>query len=152
MTIEEFCRLGGLWIPSAETGMREYGGEFSVMDGRTALEFFRKEMEACGPERSFTDFYYFGLDEEARRTADTVLSEEERRYLLEMEMETEWAGPDQLIFPLDPRLLSIAVRLNETEMLFSTFYFIRDGESSAWWGNYGQQYVCFRNKGKFPGI
>ncbi len=142
MTIDEFRSLGGLWISSAAAGLQEYGGEFSVMDGKAALDFFSREMEECGPKRSFTDFYYFGLDEEARRMADSVLTEADREYL--RTMKEAWSNPDELIFPLDSRLLSIAVRLNETEMLFSTFYFIKDREATAWWGNYAMQYVCFR--------
>ncbi len=142
MTIEEFRSLGGLWVPSAIVGLQEYGGEFSTMDGQAAFAFFRQKAELCGPERSFTDFYYFGLDEEARRQADSILSEEDRLFL--QGMEEEVSDPDQLIFPLSPQLLSIAVRLNEAEMLFSTFYFIEDNESSAWWGNYRQEYICFR--------
>jgi len=47
-----------------------------------------------------------------------------------------------VVFPLDEQLLKIAAKLNEKEILFSTFYFVGN-QASTWWGNYNREYLIF---------
>lgn len=60
------------------------------------------------------------------------------------ELET---GAEEIIFPLDEKLLQIITKLNQAEMLFSTIYFTGEkGKRSTWWGNYGEEYLAFWEK------
>lgn len=84
-------------------------------------------------------FYYYVLEEKAAEKVRSVLSEEEIQYLRELDHRE-----GDVIFPAEDRLIRIAASLNESEMLFSTFYVVeKDGAASIWWGNYRGEYEKF---------
>ena len=119
------------------------------MDEKRAYDHFKSLKKEYGADHSFADFYYFRLDEESREMVDELLTADEMDYLQIIRPfpeETE----EEIIFPLDDRLLQIIVRLNAREMLFSTIYFVQpDPEGrrrTSWWGNYGHEYICFRDR------
>ena len=130
-------------------GFRSYADVKLVMDEKRAYDHFKSLKKEYGADHAFADFYYFRLDEESREMVDELLTADEMDYLQIIRPfpeETE----EEIIFPLDDRLLQIIVRLNAREMLFSTIYFVQpDPEGrrrTSWWGNYGHEYICFRDR------
>ncbi len=149
MTTEELRARGAICFDKISEGFANYADVTLVMDERKALTHFKSLRKEYGAENSFADFYYFRLDVDAREMVDELLSEEE----------VSWLGlispfPDEIeeeiIFPLTDRLLRIIVRLNAREMLFSTIYFVQPDKNgrprTTWWGNYGKEYICFRDR------
>lgn len=68
-----------------------------------------------------------------------MLSAEELAFLAKLGKKA-----DGVFFPLKEELLRLLVKLNDSEMLFSTVYFTNP--KSTWWGNYGRTYIVFREK------
>lgn len=147
MKPEDLNALGAIYFENLSQGLQNperYLFETRRMDGQAACRAVRERWEALGRERAFCDFYYFRLEQEARERVESVLTEDERKYLEKL---GKGSPADEIIFPLDEKLLPIAARLNETEMLFSTFYFTGPVEErSIWWGNYHQEYLIFRER------
>ena len=147
MKPEDLNALGAIYFENLSQGLQNperYLFETRRMAGQAACRAVRERWEALGRERAFCDFYYFRLEQEARERVESVLTEDERKYLEKL---GKGSPADEIIFPLDEKLLSIAARLNETEMLFSTFYFTGPVEErSTWWGNYHQEYLIFRER------
>lgn len=143
MNIEELQARGAIFFERIDEGFRKYRDEILKMSEEEAFAFFREKMLQYGEENCFADFYYFCIDEEARAQVNGVLTEEERAYLKTLEPKTDM--PKQIIFALTEPLLRIVVRLNASEMLFSTLYFVGTDKHApmTYWGNYGQEYICF---------
>lgn len=149
MTAEELKGQGAIYFEKITEGFRSYADVKLVMDERRAYDHFKSLKKEYGADHAFADFYYFRLDEESREMVDELLTADEMDYLQIIRPfpeETE----EEIIFPLDDRLLQIIVRLNAREMLFSTIYFVQpDPEGrrrTSWWGNYGHEYICFRDR------
>ena len=149
MTAEELKEQGAIYFKKITEGFRSYADVKLVMDEKRAYDHFKSLKKEYGADHAFADFYYFRLDEESREMVDELLTADEMDYLQIIRPfpeETE----EEIIFPLDDRLLQIIVRLNAREMLFSTIYFVQpDPEGrrrTSWWGNYGHEYICFRDR------
>lgn len=149
MTAEELKEQGAIYFEKITEGFRSYADVKLVMDEKRAYDHFMSLKKEYGADHAFADFYYFRLDEESREMVDELLTADEMDYLQIIRPfpeETE----EEIIFPLDDRLLQIIVRLNAREMLFSTIYFVQpDPEGrrrTSWWGNYGHEYICFRDR------
>ncbi len=149
MTAEELKEQGAIYFEKITEGFRSYADVKLVMDEKRAYDHFKSLKKEYGADHAFADFYYFRLDEESREMVDELLTADEMDYLQIIRPfpeETE----EEIIFPLDDRLLQIIVRLNAREMLFSTIYFVQpDPEGrrrTSWWGNYGHEYICFRDR------
>ncbi len=149
MTTEDLKEQGAIFFEKIQEGFREYDDVTLKLDEKKAMTHFKSLRKEYGAENSYADFYYFRLDEEAKEMVNEMLSEEE----------VSWLGlispfPDEIeeeiIFPLTDRLLRIIVRLNAREMLFSTIYFVQPDKNgrprTTWWGNYGKEYICFRDR------
>lgn len=147
MRREELITQGALYFDRIEQGMEQYEWQRICAPAQKA-ELLLAENWKKNSGKAFLDFYYFSLEDADRKKLQTALSEEEIQWLQEKERELmknpAFEPEKDLFFPLEERLLKIAVRLNEAEMLFSTFYFT--GEKSTWWGNYGKEYVVFRER------
>ena len=149
MTAEELKEQGAIYFEKITEGFRSYADVKLVMDEKRAYDHFKSLKKEYGADHAFADFYYFRLVEESREMVDELLTADEMDYLQIIRPfpeETE----EEIIFPLDDRLLQIIVRLNAREMLFSTIYFVQpDPEGrrrTSWWGNYGHEYICFRDR------
>lgn len=149
MTAEELKEQGAIYFEKITEGFRSYADVKLVMDEKRSYDHFKSLKKEYGADHAFADFYYFRLDEESREMVDELLTADEMDYLQIIRPfpeETE----EEIIFPLDDRLLQIIVRLNAREMLFSTIYFVQpDPEGrrrTSWWGNYGHEYICFRDR------
>lgn len=139
MQIDALKETGAIYLEGIQEGFDKYEWEQIALDAGEAVEKLSEEWMLCGKEHAWADFYYFTLPEDAKKKISELLTEEEKDYLSELE-----ESNDGIIFPLDERLLRLLTKLNEKEMLFSTFYFTEP--ESTWWGNYNQTYVIFRKK------
>lgn len=146
MTTQELKQRGAIFFEKITEGLHNYAEVKLVMDEKKALAHFKNLKKEYGAENSFADFYYYRLDEDAREMVDELLTSEEQSYLSLLKPDDE----DEIIFPLDDKLLKIIVKLNAEEMLFSTIYFVEGKAGSrartTWWGNYENEYICFRDK------
>lgn len=141
MTQAELKAQGGIYFEKIQNGMAEYDWESQFFSPRMAEKYLRKLWEENGPEHSFVDCHYPFLEEESQEKVLSVLDEKQQEYLKRMT-----AQEQELLQPLDEELLSIAVTLNDLEMLFFSFYFTKN--PCTIWGNYKQEYLIFRNKKK----
>ena len=139
MQIETLKQAGAIYLEQIQDGFDRYEWETIPMNAEEAVEKLDAQMQICGKENAWADFYYFTLPEESKAKIRECLTEEECALLEELEPKA-----DGIIFRLDERLLKLLTRLNEMEMLFSTFYFTNP--ASTWWGNYGKTYGVFREK------
>lgn len=137
MTAEELKKRGGLYFEKIQEGWAACDWEQMYLSPRMARDFLVRLREENGPENSFVDCYYPYLEEESKEKVRQALTAEEAAYLDALP-----AVKEELIFPLDDMLLAIATKLNDRELLFFTFYFTRD--PLTMWGNYKQEYICFR--------
>ena len=148
MTTEELQEQGAIYFDKITDGFRDYKDVKLVMDEKRALAHFKNLKKEYGNNNAFADFYYYRLDMDSREMVDEVLTDAEKTYLNLMMPE----DLDQdIIFPLDDKLLKIIVKLNAEEMLFSTIYFLPSGKAdgrgrTTWWGNYEKEYICFCDK------
>lgn len=141
MTVQELKDLGAIYLENVEEGLRGYKNEICRMEAFAAYNTLEELCVKHGWENSFADMYYHTFDEEVQENIEASLEEEEVEYLREK------CSPryrDELIFPLDPQLLRIIVKLNAREILFSTIYFVGE-DRSTWWGNFDKEYVVFRD-------
>ncbi len=149
MTTEELAARGAIYFDKITAGLAEYADVKLVMDEKKAFTHFKSLRKEYGAEYAFADFYYFTLDMDAREMVDELLTPEQINWL-SLIAPLRGDEMEDLIFPLTDKLLRIVVHLNAEEMLFSNIYFIqRDADSRArttWWGNYGQEYICFRDR------
>ena len=138
MTIEQLKAAGALYFESVLEGLDtcDYRIErLSCQEAYNQISAVWCEEQRSG-SMGYADFYYYQLDSVAQGKVEEQLSEEEKQYLREKQPQE-----GQLIFPLDHMLLSIITKLNASQMLFSTDYFIK--AQMTWWGNFNQEYVIF---------
>jgi len=107
--------------------------------GLEAEAFLVSLRDDSGEDGAYADFYYGRLGVESGAVVDGVLDENEWRYLRGLEGEGKG-----LFVPLTRELISIYVKLNEQEVLFSSFCFL--GNRCTAWGNYNRQYIVFRDR------
>lgn len=137
--MEEWNKDNAIYFNNIKQGLDGYDNEIVWMGEQEAFEFFRKKYREAEKGSVYADFYYSRLEERSKDIVDQALSEEEKRYVRNL--------ADQIIYPLDEKLLKIITRLNARKILFSTIYFTGEaGQRSTWWGNYNQEYVVFREK------
>lgn len=151
MTVEELKKKGVIYLEQIGDGIQnpeKYPSQIRRLTYPEAGAALLEAWEEAGEKNGFCDFYYFSLDRDARDRVRACLRAEERAYLEEMEMRLEKNRLDtDIIFPLTRPLLQIAAKLNDRAVLFSTFYFAGEVEErSTWWGNYGQEYIIFRER------
>lgn len=149
MTTYELQEKGAIVFEKITEGFSQYADVKLVLEEKKALTHFKNLRKEYGADRSFVDFYYFRLDEDAREMVDELLTAEDRSCLQQIKPD-DANMEEEIIFPLDERLLRIVVKLNAEEMLFSTIYFLENRKAGrarmTWWGNYGHEYICFRDK------
>lgn len=140
ITVEQLKAAGAIYFEHIQTGLDEYDFKVMKLNQEEAYETLKGLWTFNGDENTFVDFYYYQLDEEGKKKAESVLFSREIHYL----HTNPPANPKQVIFHLDEILLGIIIKLNYTEMLFSTFYFTKD--PCTMWGNYNHEYVVFKPK------
>ncbi len=149
MTKQQLKKKGAICFEKITDGLKKYADVKLIMDEKKAFSHFKSLRKEYGVENAYADFYYFRLDFDAREMVNELLSPEDIRYL-ELICPLPGEEDDEIIFPLDEKLLRIIVRLNASEMLFSTIYFIGsercDRVRTTWWGNYGKEYICFKDR------
>lgn len=136
MTREELIKKGGIYFEKIQNGMTDYHWKSRYFSPGKAADFIRQLWEKNGKENAFVDCYFPFLEEESQEMVLAALSLEQQEYLKKLKV-----GKDDLFLPLDDMLLSIAVTLNDKELLFFSFYFTK--EPCTVWGNYKQEYVIF---------
>lgn len=135
----EWNKENAIYFSNIKQGFHSYDNEIVWMGEKEAFDFFRRKWKEAKEESVYADFYYSRLEERSKEIVDQVLSEEEQQYVRGL--------ADQIIYPLDEKLLKIITRLNARKILFSTIYFTGEArERSTWWGNYNQEYIVFREK------
>ena len=133
--IEELKKAGAIYFDKIQEGFDLYHHEVVKLNKEEAYKTIKKLWELNGSENSYADFYYFKIDEKAREKVHAMLEEEEVTYLEDLPV------TDEIIFSLEEKLLKILIKLNDSETLFSTFYFTK--EPCTLWGNYNSEYVIF---------
>lgn len=148
-TMEQIQTEGALCFENVVYGMKHYEHRIENYSGLEAEDALKNMWISKDTHRAYVDFYYYVLEEDARAAVDAVLTKEELAYLAKKEEKLlseitteEMKKRKAVVFPLDEQLLKITVKLNEKEMLFSTFYFVGN-EASTWWGNYNREYLIF---------
>ena len=139
MTPEQLKQKGGIYFERIQQGMSLCNWESQFFSPKMAENYLRKLWIENGPEDSFVDCYYPFLEEESQEKVLSVLTEDQQEYL-----RTISEGQRDLMLPMTEELLKIAVTLNDTEMLFFTFYFTKN--PCTIWGNYKQEYLIFTQK------
>lgn len=144
MKVEEIKAEGALYFENIVDGCRHYQHEMIEMNAKQAENRFMEMWKKQECKNAYVDFYYFTLEEEAKEKVSGVLTAEELEYLKVLEKERVESGEDSkdIIFPFNEQLIKIVVKLNESGMLFSTFYFTGT-DRSTWWGNYNMEYWVF---------
>lgn len=144
MTLQELMELGAISFEHIDIGFSEYNHRVIKLGEKDAISHLKRLREEYGRDNAFVDFYYFRLDEYAKEEVQSQLTPVQIAYLDSIKPENV---QEQIVFPLEDIMLSIIAKLNATEMLFSTVYFLESKESgktrTTWWGNYNQEYVCF---------
>lgn len=137
LSLEELKDRGAIYIKDILFGFDNYKSEILTLSEQEAEEFFKEMWIDSGKKNCYVDFYYFTLNDEARKIVEKELTKEEIVFLQGIKPEET----DKIYFEFDQALLKIVVKLNAREILFSTFYFINN--KSTWWGNYNKEYVKF---------
>lgn len=143
MNIEELQARGAIFFERIGEGFKKYRNEILKMSEEEAFACFQEKLLQYGEENCFADFYYFCIAEEAREKVNRVLTAEERMYMEAIRPDAD--VQEQVIFPLNEQLLRILVKLNASEILFSTLYLAGTDTHAptTYWGNYNQEYICF---------
>jgi len=139
MTPEQLKEKGVIYFERIQQGMSLYHWESQFFSPRMAEKYLRELWIENGPEHSFVDCYYSFLEEESQEMVLSVLSPDQQEYLRNLAKSQQ-----DLMLPLSEELLKIAITLNDTEMLFFTFYFTKT--PCTIWGNYKQEYLVFTKK------
>lgn len=140
MTIQDLRKAGAIYVENAVDGMKQYENDMIHMDRNEAYGKFVELWKMNGFRGVYVDFYYYRIPAEAREKVKAALNRQELQYIQKIE-----SGNGEIIFPADETLLSICTKLNDAEVLFSTIYVIGE-EKSTWWGNYGKEYLVFKEK------
>ena len=139
MRVEQLKEKGAIYFEKIQDGFEQYDYETKKFAQEIEERFVKLWKEKENIE-VFVDFYYFTIEEDARKKVDEYLSEDEKRYV-----NNQLRREQGIIFPAKEELIKIVAKLNEKEILFSTLYITGD-EKSTWWGNYGKEYVIFTEK------
>ena len=139
MTPEQLKEKGGIYFERIQQGMSMYHWESEFLSPRMAEQYLRTLWMENGSEDSFVDCYFSFLEEESQEKVLSVLSPDQQEYLRNLAKNQQ-----DLILPLSEELLKIAIALNDTAMLFFTFYFTKN--PCTIWGNYKQEYLIFSKK------
>ncbi len=139
MTVQELQAKGAIYFENIQTGFENQDSQTIILSEEEARKMFCEMWIASGKLDGFVDFYYYRLKPEEKSKVESILSTSEIEFLHEQNPD-----PEELVFPINETLLDIVVKLNASEMLFSTLYFTK--EKSTWWGNYKQEYIVFRPK------
>lgn len=140
-TVKGLIEAGAIYLEHIQDGFDNYDYQVVTMSQEEAYDTIKSLWVLNGPHKSYADFYYYKLEEEARNKVNAALDEKEIEYLKDG---SNSHIPENMIYPLDDILLGILIKLNYSETLFSTFYFTK--EPCTWWGNYNHEYVVFHNK------
>lgn len=138
-TVQQLQDAGGIYIKNIQEALEQYQYQILKIDRTSAYEQFMELQEINGEEKSYVDFYYPILEVEAKRKIETLLEPSEICFIRNLSKNAK-----QIIYPLCSELLSIIVKLNEKQMLFSTVYFLKTKQT--FWGNYNQEYILFEHK------
>ncbi|MCC8150956.1 MAG: hypothetical protein LIO96_05755 [Lachnospiraceae bacterium] len=149
MTKQQLSDKWAICFDKITDRLRKYAYVKLVFYEKKAFTHFKSLRKEYGAEHAYADFYYFRLDFDAREMVNELLSPEEICYL-ELICPLPGEEEEAIIFPLDEKLLKIIVRLNASEILFSTIYFTASDRCermrTTWWGNYGKEYICFKDR------
>lgn len=136
MNGQDIRDLGGIYFENIITGFDSYKHQIVKMDARQAYDYIKVIWAKNGVTSSYIDFYYGQLGQESKAQIEAQLSVEETAYLKEFHKSNQ-----ALFVPVNERLLQISLKLNATQMLFSSYYFIQ--YPCTIWANYNQEYVIF---------
>ena len=139
MNITELKELGAIYLENVTDGLRKYPNEIRKLNAEEAYKLLTDKCEEQNWNDVYVDFYYHTFEREVQIKIEESLTEEEIEFVRDLCAEV---AKDELIFPLNERLLSVIIKLNAEEVLFSTIYFVNEPRST-WWGNYNQEYVIF---------
>lgn len=137
--INQLKASGAIYLDNIQDGFDHYDYKVVTMNQEEAYESIKRLQIINETDNSYADFYYYRLDDEARKKVDAVLDVEEKEYLKVFSPK-----PEEIVFHLDDKLIGILIKLNYLEILFSSFYFTK--EPCTMWGNYKHEYVVFHNK------
>lgn len=137
MTEKDISGAGGIYFEKITEGFEQYQYKIIKLNQKQAFFFLQGLGEKNGKEAAFMDFYYSRLDDESAKKIHAVLSPEEFACLEKCKKET-----NSLFVPLDSELMRIHLKLNEKELLFSSFYFT--AYPCTVWGSYNQEYIIFK--------
>lgn len=142
MNITELKQLGAIYLENVTDGLRNYPNDILKLEANEAYTLLEEKCRECSWKDVYADFYYHTFNRDIQIKIEQALDENEVEYIRDLCAEkTE----EELIFPLDERLLSIIVKLNAEAVLFSTIYFVSEPRST-WWGNYNKEYVIFNER------
>ena len=115
MTVQQLQAKGAIYFENIQTGFENLDFQTINLSGEEAYELFHNMWIASGKMDGFVDFYYYRLKSEEKSNVESALSASEIQFLHEQN-----PNPEELIFPINDMLLKIVVKLNASEMLFST--------------------------------
>lgn len=138
MTGADISKAGGIYFEKITEGFERYRHKILKLNQRQAYVYLRGLWE-LSRGAAFMDFYYQQLNDQVRERIGSALLKEEYDYL-----EQYRRRADSLFVPLEEQLLKIHLKMNEEQMLFSSFYFT--GLPCTVWANYNQEYVVFKLK------
>ena len=118
ISLDELKEEGCIYFAHIQEGFDRYAYKMLTGTGEYLRTKLLELIWRNGWENSFVDFYYGRLSEKERRIVRKVLNQEQRDYLLAMDIKEE-----ELYFNLTPELFSITFQLSVTETCSSTFYF-----------------------------
>ena len=139
ISLDELKEEGCIYFAHIQEGFDRYAYKMLTGTGEYLRTKLLELIWRNGWENSFVDFYYGRLSEKERRIVRKVLKQEQRDYLLAMDIKEE-----ELYFNLTPELFSITFQLSVTETLFSTFYFSK--YPCCVWANFEGKYPVFYKK------
>ncbi len=143
MTHETLSKNNGIYITNIQDGFEQYHHEILQFSFMEAKSYFTNLCDSYNYQGIYADFYFYQLDDAGKHRVLESLSPSEQAYLFSKDS-TQLQDSSNLIFVLDEILLSIVLKLNANELLFSTIY---DTHLPAtYWGNYNHQYIRFTQK------
>lgn len=116
-------------------GMQAHPSKILNLTGSEYRKLISRLIEHNGTGCCYADFYYHHLDQPAQSAVLEVLSQEQQELLINM------PAHQDVFYQLemnDTAFIDILCKLNDTAVLFSTFYFTR--VPCTLWGNYNMAY------------
>lgn len=141
-TKEELIDNGALYIRKLKEGFETYSYQMMTGSADELLEKLCTLREKNGITNSFVDFYYGILSKEEQSQIQQALSPECLAILKELPVQKKVR-----YFSLTDEILLLTAELNEKELLFCTYYFLKT--PCTVWGNYNHSYpVFYKNEDK----